>query len=58
METTKIMYKKTGVIKEVKKSLASDFINTGDFVIAGENKDNTSYTSRLKNYTEKEKEEK
>lgn len=33
METVKIKDIKTGAIKEVKKSLAGDFIGTGKFVI-------------------------
>lgn len=38
METVKIKDKKTGVIKEVKKSLASDYIGTGKFEIYKEEK--------------------
>lgn len=38
METVKIKDKKTGAIKTVKKSLASDFIGTGKFELYGEEK--------------------
>lgn len=33
METIKIVDKKTGAIKEVKKSLADDYIGTGKFTL-------------------------
>lgn len=38
IDTVKIKDKKTGVVKEVKKSLASDYLGTGKFVIVTENK--------------------
>lgn len=38
MEKIKIKDKNTGAIKEVKKSLASDYIGTGKFVLV-ENKE-------------------
>lgn len=38
METVKIKHKKTGVVKVVKKSLASDYVGTGNFVIVTEEK--------------------
>ena len=38
MEKVKIKDKKTGAIKEVKKSLAGDFIGTGKFVLVEEEK--------------------
>lgn len=50
-DKVKIKDKVTGAIKEVKKSLASDFIGTGKFVLVVENKDtkpNTSFTSKTK----------
>ena len=31
MEKVKVINKKTGVVKEVKKTLAGDYIGTGDF---------------------------
>ena len=34
METVKIKDKRTGAVKTVKKSLASDYIGTGNFEIA------------------------
>lgn len=41
MEQIKVKIKdiKTGAIKEVKKSLVGDFLGTGDFVIAVDEKD-------------------
>ncbi|MBO5143024.1 MAG: hypothetical protein J6C46_08595 [Clostridia bacterium] len=33
METVKVKNKKTGVVKVVKKVLASDFIGTGEWVL-------------------------
>lgn len=38
METVKIINKKNGVIKNVKKSLASDYIGTGKFEMYVEKK--------------------
>ena len=38
MEKVKIRDKKTGVIKEIKKSLAGDYVGTGDFEIVVEEK--------------------
>lgn len=38
METVKIKDKKTGAIKTVKKSLASDYIGTGKFELVNEEK--------------------
>lgn len=40
METVKIIDKKTGAVKTVKKSLASDFIGTGKFELYTEPKKN------------------
>jgi hypothetical protein len=37
-EKVKIRNKKTGAIKEIKKTLAGDYIGTGDFVLIEENK--------------------
>ena len=37
-EKVKIKNKKTGAIKEIKKTLASDYIGTGDFVLVEETK--------------------
>ena len=36
MEKIKIKDKKTGAIKEVKKSLVADYLGTNKFVLAGE----------------------
>lgn len=38
MEMVKVKNIKTGAIKEVKKSLASDYLKTGEFVVAKEEK--------------------
>ena len=38
METVKIKDKKTGAIKEVKKSLAGDYIGTGKFELVDNKK--------------------
>ena len=38
MEKIKIQDKKTGAVKEVKKSLAGDYIGTGNFVLYIEKK--------------------
>ena len=38
MEKVKIKDKKTGAIKEVKKSLAGDYVGTGKFVLVDEQK--------------------
>jgi len=48
METVKIKSKKTGAVKEVKKSLAGDFIGTGEFVLVEDKKVEmpTSFTSK------------
>jgi len=48
MDKVKIKDKKTGAIKEVKKSLAGDFIGTGKFVLVEEKKVEvpTSFTSK------------
>ena len=52
-DKVKIKDKKTGAIKEVKKSLAADFIGTGKFVLVvdeeeKESKPSTSFTSKMK----------
>jgi hypothetical protein len=39
METVKIKDIKTGAIKVVKKSLASDYIGTGKFILVDEKKE-------------------
>lgn len=39
MDKVKIKDIKTGAIKEVKKSVASDFIGTGNFVLVNENEE-------------------
>lgn len=36
MEKVKIINKKTGIVKEVKKALASDYIGTGNFEMYNE----------------------
>ena len=46
MELVKIQNIKTGVIKEVKKSLASDFIGTGEYKLYEEKKQ-TSFINKL-----------
>jgi len=47
MDKVKIKDKKTGAIKEVKKSLAGDFIGTGKFVLVEEKAEMpTSFTSK------------
>ena len=48
METVKIKDKNTGAIKEIKKSLAGDFIGTGKFVLVEDKKVEvpTSFTSK------------
>lgn len=38
MDLIKIINKKTGVVKEVKKSLASDYVGTGEFELYTEPK--------------------
>ena len=38
MEKIKIKDKRTGAVKEVKKSLAGDYIGTGNFVLCVEKK--------------------
>lgn len=45
MEKVKIKDKKTGAIKEVKKSLAGDYVGTGKFTLV-ENKTITSFVSK------------
>ena len=44
METVKIKYKKTGAMKTVKKSLASDYVGTGNFEIVKEEKKTSKFT--------------
>lgn len=51
MDKVKIKDIKTGAIKEVKKSLAGDFIGTGKFVLVDDEKKNeykeqTSFSSK------------
>lgn len=48
MEKVKIKNIKTGAIKEVKKSLAGDYIGTGDFVLINEEdkKESKSFVSK------------
>ena len=48
MEKVKIKDTKTGAIKEVKKSLAGDYIGTGKFVLVDENKEAKKATSFIK----------
>lgn len=50
-EKVKIKDKETGAIKEVKKSLAGDYIGTGKFVLVEEQ-------PKKKTFTNSEKEEK
>lgn len=38
METVKVKDKSTGAVKEIKKSLAGDYIGTGKFVIVEDKK--------------------
>lgn len=38
METVKVKDKKTGAVKEIKKSLAGDYVGTGNFVLFEEKK--------------------
>lgn len=38
METVKIKDKKTGAVKEIKKSLAGDYVGTGKFILFEEKK--------------------
>lgn len=47
METVKIKNKKTGVVKVVKKALASDYIGTGNFVIYTEEARPVQRTSKF-----------
>ena len=51
METVKIKDIKTGAIKVVKKSLASDYLGTGNFVLYDEKKE-----ERPRYYRREEKE--
>lgn len=52
MDKVKIKDKKTGAVKEVKKSLAGDYVGTGKFVIVDEKekkyeyKEPTSFSSK------------
>lgn len=51
MDKVKIKDIKTGAVKEVKKSLAGDFIGTGKFVLVDDEKNNeykepTSFSSK------------
>lgn len=48
MEKVKIKDKKTGAIKEVKKSLAGDYVGTGKFVLVVNNKVQTSFIKKEK----------
>ena len=48
MEKVKIKDKKTGAIKEVKKSLAGDYVGTGKFVLVENNKVQTSFIKKEK----------
>lgn len=48
MEMVKIKDIKTGVIKEVKKSLASDYIGTGRFELVDNNKVKANKFATLK----------
>lgn len=54
METVKIKDVKTGVVKEVKKTLASDYIGTGRFEVLKEEK---KFEVKPKFYINREKEE-
>lgn len=59
METEKIIDKKTGAIKEVKKSLVGDFVGTGKFEVYVENKKEVSSNPFSNKYSKKiDKEEK
>lgn len=42
-DKVKVKYKKTGVTKEVKKSLASDYIATGEFELVEEKNQNNKF---------------
>ena len=53
METVKIKDKRTGAIKIVKKSLASDYIGTGNFEIAKEEKTPSKFALEKENPEEK-----
>lgn len=48
MEKVKIKDKKTGAIKEVKKSLAGDYVGTGKFVLVNEKKVEASLLKKEK----------
>ncbi len=49
-EKVKIKNKKTGAIKEVKKTLAGDYVGTGEFVLVEEEKPKktNSFTTSIK----------
>lgn len=38
METVKVKDKKTGAVKEIKKSLAGDYVGTGKFILVEDKK--------------------
>lgn len=46
MEKVKIKDIKTGVIKEVKKSLASDYVGTGKFTLVNEKEEKKTSFSK------------
>ena len=52
METVKIKDKKTGAVKTVKKSLASDYIGTGKFELFKEKEEKKSPRFSLKSEEE------
>lgn len=53
METVKIKDKKTGAIKTVKKSLASDYVGTGKFDLYKEKEEKKSPRFSIKSEEEK-----
>lgn len=55
METVKIKDINNGVVKEVKKSLASDFIGTGRFELVVEKPATTSKNNKFEELSEDKK---